>query len=64
MGILLKTIAFSLALCAAAMGQEPVTKPPVANQDLSNNPLLAPRSLPVPPVPDLTRLGVTGGGLP
>jgi len=64
MGILLKTVALSLTLCAAAMGQEPVTKPPVANQDLSNNPLLAPRSLPVPPVPDLTRLGVTGGALP
>jgi HAE1 family hydrophobic/amphiphilic exporter-1 len=64
MGILLKIVALSLTLCAAAMGQEPVTKPPVANQDLSNNPLLAPRSLPVPPVPDLTRLGVTGGALP
>ncbi|MEK6303331.1 MAG: TolC family protein [Acidobacteriota bacterium] len=64
MGILLRPVALSLALCAAAMGQEPVMKPPVANQDLSNNPLLAPRSLPVPPVPDLTRIGVTGGAFP
>src|SRR5713226_9103889 len=64
MGILLKTVALSLTLCAAAMGQEPVMKPPVASQDLSKNPMLAPRSFPVPPVPDLTRLGVTGCGLP
>ena len=60
MGILLETVVFSLALCASAMAQDPVTKPPVADQDLSKNPLLAPRSLPVPPVPDLTRIGVTG----
>src|SRR5258708_239209 len=64
MGLRVRTVAFSLTLCAAAMGQEPVMKPPVASQDLSKNPLLAPRSLPVPPVPDLTRLGVTGGALP
>ena len=63
MGILLRTVAFSLVLCAAAMGQEPVMKPPVASQDLSHNPLLAPRSLPVPPVSDLTRIGVTQGAL-
>jgi outer membrane protein len=63
MGILLKTIAFSLALCATVMAQEPVSKPAVAVQDLSKNPMLTPRPLPVPPVPDLLRLGVAGGGL-
>jgi outer membrane protein TolC len=64
MGILLKTIAFSLALCGAVMAQEPVSKPQIAVQDLSNNPLLTPRPLPPPPVPDLLRPGVAGGGLP
>jgi HAE1 family hydrophobic/amphiphilic exporter-1 len=64
MGTPLKTIAFLLLLCAAVMAQEPVSKPAVADQDLSKNPLLAPGRLPVPPVPDLTRLGVTGGALP
>ena len=64
MRILLKTVAFSMALCAAVMAQDPVSKPPVSDQDLSKNPMLAPRRLPVPPVPDLTRLGVPGGALP
>jgi outer membrane protein len=64
MSILLKTIAFSLALCAAVMAQEPLSKSAVAVQDLSKNPMLTSRALPVPPVPDLLRLGVTGGGLP
>lgn len=64
MRILLKTVAFSMALCAAVMAQDPVSKAPVAVQDLSNNPLLTPRPLPVPPVPDLSRVGVAGGGLP
>ena len=64
MGILLKGVALSLALCAAVMAQDPVSKPPVAVQDLSKNPLLTPRRLPVPPVPDLSRLGVAGAGLP
>jgi outer membrane protein len=61
---LLKTIACSLALCAAVMAQDPVSKPTVAVQDLSANPMLTPRPLPVPSVPDLTRVGVTGDGLP
>jgi len=64
MGILLRTAAISLALCVAVMAQNPTSKPPAADQDLSNNPLLTPRPLPAPPVPDLTRLGVTGGVLP
>jgi outer membrane protein len=61
MGILLKIFAISLALCTAVTAQTPADKPPVADQDLSNNPLLVPRPMPVPPVPDLTRLGVSGG---
>ena len=64
MRILLKMVALSLALCATVMAQDPASKPPVALQDLSNNPLLTPRPLPVPPVPDLSRLGVAVGGLP
>jgi hypothetical protein len=64
MSTLLKTIAFSLAFCVEVTAQVPASKPPAADQDLSNNRLLAPRSMPVPPVPDLTRLGVTGGSLP
>jgi HAE1 family hydrophobic/amphiphilic exporter-1 len=62
MRIAFKTTVFLLTLCAAAMGQQPVMKPTV-DQDLSKHPLLAPRSIPVPPVPDLTRLGVTEGAL-
>jgi len=64
MRLLLKMVALSLALCATVMAQDPASKPPVALQDLSNNPLLTPRPLPVPPVPDLSRLGVAVGGLP
>jgi outer membrane protein len=63
---LLMTIACSLALCAAVMAQEPVNKPAVAVQDvkdLSTNPMLTPRARPVPSVPDLTRVGVTGDRL-
>jgi len=61
MGILLKTVAISLALCSAVMAQDSTNKPQITDQDLSKNPLLAARSLPVPPVPDLTRAGVMGG---
>jgi len=64
MGILLRAVAFSLALCVAVMAQAPVIKPQIVDQDLSNNPLLTPGPLPAPPVPNLTRLGVTGGSLP
>ena len=46
------------------MAQNPVIKPPIVDQDLSNNPLLTPGPLPAPPIPNLSRLGVTGGGLP
>ncbi|HZF40307.1 MAG TPA: TolC family protein [Blastocatellia bacterium] len=64
MGILLKVVALLMAVCAAAMAQNPVIKTQIPDQDLSNNPLLTPRRLPAPPVPDLTRLGVAGGLLP
>src|SRR5262249_13167718 len=64
MGILLKVVALLLALCVPVMAQPPAVKPPVANQDLSTNPLLTPQPLPTPRVPDLTRLGVPGGLLP
>jgi outer membrane protein len=63
MGIWLRIIVFILALCVTAMAQEPESKPPAADQDLSDNPLLAPRALPLPPIPGLARLGVTGSGL-
>src|SRR5262249_59014204 len=64
MGILLKVVALSMAVCAAAMAQIPVIKPQIPDQDLSNNPLLTPRPLPTPRVPNLTRIGVAGGGPP
>jgi outer membrane protein len=44
--------------------QNPVVRPQIPDRDLSNNPLLTPRTLPAPPVPDLTRTGVAGGLLP
>ena len=53
----------SLLLGMAASGQQPMATPPVSNEDLSNNPLLIPKPLPIPPVPDLTRVGVAGGEL-
>jgi outer membrane protein len=61
---MLKVVALSMAVCAAAMAQNPVIKPQIVDQDLSNNPLLTPRPLPTPRIPDLTRIGVTGGDLP
>jgi len=61
MRVLLKTLAISIALSVAVMAQDPVSKPPDGVQDLSNNPLLSPKPLPVPAVPDLSRLGVAGG---
>src|SRR5215510_16555158 len=64
MRILLKVVALSMAVCAAASAQNPVIKTQIPDQDLSNNPLLTPRPLPTPPVPDLTRIGVAGGALP
>src|SRR5215510_10056426 len=64
MRILLKVVALSMAVCAAASAQNPVIKPQIPDQDLSNNPLLTPRPLPTPPIPNLTRIGVAGGALP
>ena len=48
----------SFLLGTAAMAQDPITKSPLPDQDLRNDPLLKERRLPVPPVPDLTRVGV------
>jgi outer membrane protein len=64
MGRMIKTIACLLALWVSAIAQGQGYKPPVVDQDLSENPLLTPRSLPVPSIPDLSRLGITGGALP
>src|SRR5262249_27476856 len=60
----LKSVAFTLAICAAVAAQAPIIKPPLVDPDLSNNPLLTPRPLPTPVIPNLTRLGVAGGWLP
>jgi HAE1 family hydrophobic/amphiphilic exporter-1 len=64
MGTLLKALALSMAMSLAAAAQNPVINSQIPDQDLSNNPLLTPRPRPAPPIPDLTRLGVTGGPLP
>lgn len=48
---------------SVAMAQDPITKTPVPDQDLRNEPLLKSQPLPVPPPPDLTRVGVEGGEL-
>jgi HAE1 family hydrophobic/amphiphilic exporter-1 len=68
MSILVRVISFALLPCllllsAAAMAQDPITKSPLPDQDLRNDPLLKPGPLPVPPAPDLTRVGVGGGEL-
>src|SRR5258708_33800401 len=68
MNILRKAISFTFLLCllllsAAAMAQDPITQSPVSDKDLRNDPLLKPGPLPVPPAPDLTRVGVGGGEL-
>jgi len=52
-----------LILISTAMGQDPITKTPVPDQDLRNEPLLKSLPLPVPSPPDLTRVGVEGGEL-
>jgi outer membrane protein len=54
----------SLLLSTAAMAQDPITKTPLPDKDLRDEPLLKSGSLPVPPAPDLTRVGVEGGELP
>jgi outer membrane protein TolC len=68
MSILLRVISFALLSCllllsAAAMAQDPITKSPVPDKDLRDEPLLKKSPLPVPPAPDLTRVGVEGGEL-
>ena len=52
-----------LLLSTAAMAQDPILKPPISDQDLRDDPLLKPGPMPVPPVPNLTRVGVGGGEL-
>jgi outer membrane protein TolC len=68
MSILLRVISFALLSCllllsAAAMAQDPITKSPAPDKDLRDEPLLKKSPLPVPPAPDLTRVGVEGGEL-
>jgi len=45
-------------LSATAMAQDPITQSPLPDKDLRDEPLLKSAPLPVPPVPDLTRVGV------
>lgn len=56
-------LALLLLISNAAMAQDPITKSPKPEQDLRNEPLLKSQPLPVPPVPDLARVGVEGGEL-
>ena len=68
MSILLRVLSFALLSCllllsTAAMAQDPITKSPVPDQDLRNEPLLKSQPLPVPTPPDLKRVGVEGGDL-
>jgi outer membrane protein TolC len=68
MHMLLRVLSFALLSCllllsTAAMAQDPITKTPVPEQDLRDDPLLKAKRLPVPPPPDLTRVGVEGGEL-
>jgi len=69
MNKLLKAISFALLPCllllsAAARAQDPITKSPVPDQDLRNEPLLKKSPLPMPQAPDLTRVGVEGASFP
>jgi len=45
------------------MAQDPITKSPLPDTDLRDEPLLKPKALQIPSVPDLTRVGVEGGEL-
>ena len=68
MHMLLRVLSFAslsclLLLSSAAMAQDPITKTPVPEQDLRDDPLLKVKRLAVPPPPDLTRVGVEGGEL-
>jgi outer membrane protein len=56
--------AYLLLLSTGVFAQEPIAPPPIRDEDLRNNPLLTSRPLPIPPAPDLTRVGVAGGELP
>jgi outer membrane protein len=65
MSRLLRVISKSLLPCSfllstAALAQDPIIKSPIPDQDLRNDPLLKERRVPVPPAPDLTRVGVGG----
>jgi outer membrane protein TolC len=66
MSRLLRVILFAILPCSfllstRVMAQDPITKSPIPDQDLRNEPLLKSGPLPVPPTPDLTRVGVEGG---
>jgi outer membrane protein TolC len=68
MSIYLRVILFALLQCSlvlsvTVMAQDPITKSPLPDKDLRDDPLLTPRPLPVPPAPNLTRVGVSGGEL-
>jgi outer membrane protein TolC len=68
MSILLRVISLAYLPClfllsSAVIAQEPINKQPLAEKDLRDDPLLKAKSLPVPPLPDLTRVGVGGGEL-
>ncbi|MCM3872153.1 MAG: TolC family protein [Pyrinomonadaceae bacterium] len=68
MSMLLRVISFALLsllllLSTTAMAQDPITTSPVPDRDLRDEPLLKRQVLPVPPAPDLTRVGVEGGEL-
>ena len=68
MSILIRIISVALLPCSlllstAAMAQDPITKTPLPDKDLRDEPLLKSGSLPVPAAPDLTRVGVEGGEL-
>jgi HAE1 family hydrophobic/amphiphilic exporter-1 len=56
---------FSIGVMAqqptATPAQQPIAMPPISDQDLRDNPLLTSKPLPIPPAPDLTRVGVAGG---
>src|SRR5882762_3026846 len=69
MSILLRVISlgflpYLFLLSSVAIAQEPINKQPLAEKDLRDDPLLKAKSLPVPPLPDLSRVGVEGGELP
>ena len=66
MSRLLRVISLAILPCSfllstPAMAQDPMTRSPIPDQDLRNEPLLKSGPLPVPPTPDLTRVGVGGG---